>query len=125
MFRNSLVAALALLVAPLFTTGSGVARTAAAGPQLSFVAPPNIGVGQVAEIQLTLHDAAGVAGYESAVRFDEAAAEFGGGLFGSGAEPGNVVSALTTDPVGGVAFASYTCTVTGCPAADAAAGRDA
>ena len=78
MYRNSITAALALLVVPLFTTGSGVARTAAAGPQLTVTAPQSGDVGQPAEIQLTLQGGGAVAGYESAVRYDEAAAEFGG-----------------------------------------------
>jgi CSLREA domain-containing protein len=125
MFRNSFTAALALLVVPLFTTGSEVARTAAAGPELTVTAPQTGDVGQAAEIQLTLQGGAAVAGYESAVRFDESAAEFGGVLFGSGSGTGNVVSTLTTDPIGGVAFATYTCTVAGCPKADATAARDA
>ena len=125
MLRKSLVAALALLVAPLFTTGSGVARIDAAGPQLSVTAPQTGDVGQAAEIQLTMNDASAVAGYESAVRYDEAAAEFGGVLFGPGGGNGNVVSTLTTDPAGGVAFATYTCTVSGCPTGDPAAGRNA
>src|SRR4051794_24837704 len=125
MLRKSLVAALALLVAPLVTAGSGMARLAAAGPQLSVTAPQTGDVGQVALIELTLSGAPDVSGYESAVRFDEAAADFGGVLFGGGGGTGNVVSTLTTDPAGGVAFASYTCEIAGCPAADAVAGRDA
>src|SRR3954447_16297999 len=125
MLRKSLLAALALLVAPLFTTGSVLPRVAAAGPQLTVTAPQAGDVGQSTQIDLTLQNASGVAGYESAVRYDEAAAEFGGVLFGSGSGTGNVVSRLTTDPVGGVAFASYTCTVAGCPAGDAVAARDA
>src|SRR6476659_4444360 len=115
MFRNSFLAALALLVAPVFSTGSALARTAAAGPQLAVSAPQSGDVGQVAEIKLTLQGAAAVSGYESAVRYDETAADFGGVLFGSGTATGNLVSTLTTDPVGGVAFAAYTCTVAGCP----------
>src|SRR3954447_23011153 len=125
MLRKSLLAALALLVAPLFTTGSVLPRVAAAGPQLTVTAPQAGDVGQSTQIDLTLQNASGVAGYESAVRYDEAAAEFGGVLFGSGSGTGNVVSTLTSDPIGGGAFASYTCTVAGCPAGDAVAARDA
>src|SRR5881628_2301243 len=110
MLRKSLVAALALLVAPLFTTGSEVARIAAAGPQLSVTAALTGDVGRSAEIDLTLSGAPNVAGYESAVRYDEAAAEFGGALFGPGGGTGNVMTTLATNPAGGVAFAAYTCT---------------
>src|SRR3954471_4761152 len=125
MLRKSLLAALALLVAPLFTTGSGVTRIAAAGPQLSVTAPLTGDVGRSAEIDLTLTDASVVAGLESAVRYDEAAGEFGGVLFGPGGGTGNVMTTLATNPTGGVAFAAYTCTVTGCPAADPVAARNA
>jgi CSLREA domain-containing protein len=125
MLRKSLVAALALLVAPLFTTGSGVTRIAAAGPQLSVTAPLTGDVGRSAEIDLTLTDASVVAGLESAVRYDEAAGEFGGVLFGPGGGTGNVMTTLATNSTGGVAFAAYTCTVTGCPAADPVAARNA
>ncbi|HEY4611145.1 MAG TPA: hypothetical protein VIH06_18155, partial [Ilumatobacteraceae bacterium] len=100
-------------------------RIAAAGPQLSVTAPLTGDVGRSAEIDLTLTDASVVAGLESAVRYDEAAGEFGGVLFGPGGGTGNVMTTLATNPTGGVAFAAYTCTVTGCPAADPVAARNA
>ena len=70
---------------------------------LSVSAPTHVDVGQPIEIDVLLHDAPTVAGFEASVRYDEAAAEFGGVVFGDGSASGNVVSTITTDPVGGAA----------------------
>ena len=125
MLKTAVLAISTMLVAPMLTLGSVPASATALGPQLSVISPTHVDVGQPIEIEVSLSDAPTVAGFEASVRYDEAAAEFGGVLFGGATSSGNVVSRVTTGPAGGAAFAAYTCVTSGCPAPNAAAARNA
>jgi hypothetical protein len=116
MQKSGVLAVAAFSVAPIFIIGSAPARLAALGPQLSIVAPTQVALGEPIEIDVSLRDAPTVAGYEASVRYDESAGDFGGVVFGDGSSSGDVATTVTTDPVGGAAYAAYTCLASGCPA---------
>jgi CSLREA domain-containing protein len=124
MHKPALMATAMVLVAPILVLGSAPSIVGASGPQLSITAVRQVDVGQPVEIDVTLRNAPAVAGYEASVRYDEGAAEFGGVIFGDGSATGNVVTTITTDPVGGAAYSAYTCLAAGCPA-PSSAGRGA
>jgi CSLREA domain-containing protein len=125
MLRGAFWATVTILVAPLLNVTSDPSTLAAAGPQLSITTAKHVSVGQPIEIDVALRDAPMVAGYEASVRYDEAAGEFAGVVFGEGSGSGNVVTTITSGPAGGVAYSAYTCLASGCPARSSADGRNA
>ena len=125
MLKGAFWATATLLIAPFLHETTNPSRLAALGPQLSIVAPQHVQTGHPIEIDVMLRGAPMVAGYEASVRYDEASAEFDGLVFGDGSGTGNVVTTMTTEPVGGMAYSEYTCVTSGCPAGDAAAARRA
>jgi CSLREA domain-containing protein len=107
---------LCLIIGSLATV-SAASPTAARASLLQITAPDRVEVGEPITLVLTLHRAADVAGYEAAVLFDPAVAEFAGleqqdnDLRAIGRDVGSLTA---VDLPHGVAIGFYTCPVEDC-----------
>lgn len=96
---------------------SATPRAAAQGPTLLVVAPAQVAVGARLRLVLTLQNAAGLGGYQAALRFDPAAAHFNGMTHDLGALR---LIGRDVEPLGpveqpdGIAFGAYSCPVARC-----------
>ncbi len=118
--RHSLVAARLALAAAFGLTSFSAAPTLAAqpaAPTLSFSAPAQAAVGEVIPLTLTLNQATDIAGYETAVLFDPAVAEYAGAQQRANglAQLGRGVSPLTAvDLTAGATVGLFSCPVADC-----------
>src|SRR5690349_4162207 len=114
-WTRRLISALAL--AALSSQPGAIPLAAARGPSLQVAAPAQVAVGARIELTLTLRDAAGLGGYEAALRFDTAAAHFNGveqhldTLRRLGRDVGPLGAVERRD---GIAFGAYSCPVARC-----------
>jgi hypothetical protein len=116
-----------LLAACLVLTGVAAIPAADAAsvarPRLEVSAPASTATGEAITVVLQLRDAPLVAGYETFVRFDKTAAEFGGVFPGGERAPSDhVQTTIASEARSGIGFAVYSCSGRACPGDEVAAG---